>query len=421
MRVEHLVESKSSLIQLESGEVDLLRSLGRQLASSRGWWGSQEASADLISERSIVRVEAVGAMRFLVTVPNMVGVIRLPSVQLHVVPKIPLEHFVHLLGRCELAPRSSSAQVALQSSSALFEVLGRWCLDETERLLRGGLRPDYQSFLEEQSAVRGHLVPCDTMLENLKGRPVAVCAFDELSEDAPLNRVLLGACQRLAQMDMLTKATRTRARAVVYRMTGIGPIQPGDDRAEVDRLAVRYAQAIPLARLILAGSGISLACGNCVGTAFLIRTPELIESGLRAVVAAALEGVSVAPGRLMLAGTHLSMNPDFVIDGGRAVGDIKYKFMESHWHRGDLYQSIAFATSYRARQSLVVGFSSEPSGRLPLSVRAGSVSTSALAWLAGSTVSPAASEARLRSELRSWYDLALSNVPGDSIALADPW
>jgi hypothetical protein len=407
MRIQQVTESIATRIALSDADVELLRRLGQQLASKSAWWGARDDDDESPSEKSVISLEPTHDREYRVTVLNMIGVLRLATVQLQVVPKIPLPHFLHLIHRSELAPRTATADVHVQPSTAFIEVLARWCVAEAEDLLRHGLRPEYNEFLDEQSTVRGQVRPCETMFRVLRGQPIAVCEFDELTEDAPLNRLVRGACERLSKMDLLAMTTRAKARAVVYRMDGIGQVQPADMQVPVDRLSRRYARAVALARLVLGRLGVSLAAGPYTGTAFLLRTPDLVESGLRATVAAALDGVSVTTGRIMLGSTGLSMNPDLVFDRGMAVGDIKYKYLGGQWRRSDLYQSIAFATAYRCKDSLVIGFSTGGHSQLPPLVTAGEVRSTALAWSVDPGQTPERSEEDLRFAVAAWYE---SNV-----------
>ncbi len=45
-----------------------------------------------------------------------------------------------------------------------------------------------------------------------------------------------------------------------------------------------------------------------------------------------------------------------MFDGGRAIGDVKYKLSKGEWDRADLYEVIAFAEAYRASQGLILRF-----------------------------------------------------------------
>ena len=134
----------------------------------------------------------------------------------------------------------------------------------------------------------------------------------------------------------------------------------------------------------------------------MTRTPDLIESGLRSIISVAL-GVEVLPGRLILGSTGLTINPDLVFAGSDAVGDVKYKFLDRHWARNDLYQSIAFATAYCCSRSLLVGFVAAREAQLPAAVTTGGITTTPVAWVAHAGQPPHESELQLQAGLRSWF------------------
>ena len=64
-----------------------------------------------------------------------------------------------------------------------------------------------------------------------------------------------------------------------------------------------------------------LRVGPNVAWSFLIRTPEMVERGLLAILADRLGSARVWKGHLPLPGSTLTFNPDLVFGGGRAVGE----------------------------------------------------------------------------------------------------
>jgi len=52
----------------------------------------------------------------------------------------------------------------------------------------------------------------------------------------------------------------------------------------VDRFSANHSRLLSLSLLILAGLGLTVAARRNIGTAFLVRTPELIEDGLRSIL-----------------------------------------------------------------------------------------------------------------------------------------
>lgn len=406
---EHaFVESEPQWLELDLDEAELLRRMGRQMASLRTWWNDDESAV----ERSVIKVDAGGGRRYRVTFMNVVGVVQLPGRHIEVRPKIPWSHFHYLIQKSDIAPRIGSTDVRLETGGHLLEVLACWFLAAAESLLRIGLRQDYRLFADEQTAIRGQVLACDTALELLKGRAVAMCEFEELTEDAPLNRILRAGAERLARVTDVSVRSRARARQVAFRLQHVGALCSNDLRVQVDRVSRAYARVVPLALLILRGCGLSTAMGHHTGRAFLVSTPELIEDGLRAVVAEAVAGVDVVKKRLLLGSTGLSMNPDLVFGEHIAVGDVKYRNLSALWDRGHLYQAVAFATAFRAAHALVLGFSKTQDSRLPLPTPVGGVTVTPLAWIAHDEEAPDRSAQRLRAQLSAWATPFLRHVVG---------
>src|SRR5438094_192110 len=100
LRTETLRESVEQLLFLTEAEAGLLASLGRRLASTKGWWGEEKPE-----ERTVIScVQALGG-RWRVKVFNAVGLINVGALQIAVEPKIPLTHLLYLFGYSGQFPR----------------------------------------------------------------------------------------------------------------------------------------------------------------------------------------------------------------------------------------------------------------------------------------------------------------------------
>jgi 5-methylcytosine-specific restriction endonuclease McrBC regulatory subunit McrC len=407
MREEELCESTTALLELEPHHEVALRRLGIELASSSAWWGSSR-SDDIADERSVIRIEPDTGRRFRVTVLNMIGAIALDGLHIRILPKIPISHFLHIIQDRSIEPRAGGA-AQLELDESLAELVARWFIAEAEVLLRRGLRSEYLEVGEELNAVRGQVQLMETALQIQQGRPVAVCRFDDLGLDSPLNRLIKGAAREIAKNVQFSAQVRQRARQVDRRMEGVSIVRPADFQVAVDRLARDYAMAVPLGKLVLRGLGVGTRFGDTAGRTFLLRTPELVEEGIRRLIARALPRVHVTAGKQMLGTTGLSLNPDLVFDRGNAVGDIKYKLQSSSWNRSDLYQALAFATAYRTNSALLVGFHK---GSMPLQreLRVGDVRCRLIAWNASAEVSPQEAQLHFEQEVRGWHTDQLNTL-----------
>lgn len=393
-----LVESKPTSLSITKEEAALLSAIGRQLASTQAWWGETQPN----ESRSVIEVRPNHNGDYEITFREVIGIVQLGSLRIRAIPKIPLDHFIYIASRSEFAPRLSSETATVEPGFEFLDILCRWFIDSAERLVRLGLRQDYTENTQELEETRGRLLVCETATEVLKGRPVASCVFDELSFDTPLNRIVRTACQRVSCIEGISEDSRRRARRLVYRMDGVGQLRHADRRLKPDRLTKNYIHPISLARLILDGCGISLSDGQTQGTSFLLRTPEVIEDGLRSIIAEGLPNIQVNKRRQMLGDSGISMNPDIVFGNRLAIADVKYKYFGRDWNRNDFNQIVAFATAFDSQRCALFGFVSDPVFPRPGIVQVGRVEATRIAWPVGSGTSPEAVSQTMLAGLSYW-------------------
>jgi 5-methylcytosine-specific restriction enzyme subunit McrC len=390
-------ESKPALLKLTEGELDALLLVGKELASTSTWWGSSGAEPI----RSVISVERLRDGSCRVTFKDVIGMVRVGDKQISVKPKIPMNHFTYIASRSELAPRLSTTSTQVQEGIDFTALIARWCVDAAEVLLRQGLRKDYTDRTDELDQVQGSIHPMQTTMLNSIGVPRAVCSFQEFTEDTMLNRLVKAACLNVARMDIIDPTVRSRARQVAYRMDDVGAMLQTDLRVQLDRLTANYSRLLNLSLLVLSGLGLTVAAGRHIGTAFLIRTPELIEDGLRSILKEGLQGIKVTKRRLMLGDSGLSINPDLVFGSTLAVADVKYRLLEKDWSKSDFNQVVTFATGFHTNSAAVIGFSSGAEA-LPRPVSVGQVNVRAFSWGALKEVDPKTTASALTANLREW-------------------
>lgn len=369
------VESRTAVFSLTEGEVDALSLIGRELASTATWWGSAGSEPS----KSVVSTERLRDGQYKVVFRDVIGLVHVGDKQIRVKPKIPMTHFTYIASRSDLAPRLGTATTKIQEGENFTEIVARWFVEAAERLLRQGLRKDYTDQIDELDQVQGNILPVETTLLTSRGSPRAACSFQEFSDDTMLNRIVKAACLKVVRMNSIDSTLRSRARQVAYRMDGVGTIQTNDLRVRIDRLTVNYTRLLSLSRLVLAGLGLTVAAGRHVGTAFLIRTPELIEDGLRSILKDGLQDIKVAKRRLMLGDSGLSINPDLVFGNTIAIADVKYRIFGKDWSKSDLNQVVTFATGFRTKAAAILGFAAE-NNFIPRPVLVGDVQVTAFIW-----------------------------------------
>ena len=390
-------ESKAEDIALSEYEAQCLRLIGESLASRNNWWGSESQV-----QRSVINVTMLSVGVYQVTFRDVVGTVTVGDLQIQVIPKIPQNHFNFLISQSEIAPRLAKERTSIEPGSHLYEVVSRWCVIAAENLLKRGLSRDYEIQREDLSELRGTLLPIETALIINRGIPLVSCEFEELSDDAPLNRIVKTACEIISRSSTVSTAVRRSARSVAHRMSGIGKIRAPDMRVRVNRLTKAYSKVVPLSMLILNGMGISSAYGDIIGTSFLIRTPELIEDGLRSCLQQSLASINITKKGLMLGDTGLTANPDLIFGQNIAIGDVKYKYLNGHWSRDDLSQISFFATAFHSRQAALLGFVNDLDSPLPRPVPIGPITARAFGWVASQDISPESSSIILCENIEKW-------------------
>jgi 5-methylcytosine-specific restriction enzyme subunit McrC len=390
-------ESQPIELSLSVAQVEVLQALGKGLASASEWWGGRNEAT------SVVDVTRLGAGRFSVRFRDVIGVVRLGDLQIAVRPKIDDAHFLHLIRHSDAVPKVADDHAAVESGMDYASLLAHWCVTEAEGLLRRGLGVGYSEFTEELDQVRGRLDVVRTFSEVRLGRCIAVCEFEELGEDTPLNRIVKAACRKIAGGESFSSALRRRATSVVARMGAVGELHPSDRNSNVSRLTRSYSRCLPLAKLVLAGQGLRAHFGNVTGSVFLMRTPELVEDGLRNLLRRMLPHSNVRKQRLLLSGGGgISMNPDLLFGAPDAVGDVKYRLFGGDWERGSLYQGVTFATAFRVNHCGVFSFVRSAQAAAPRRLQVGSVAVEAFNWIADAEVAPAASQQALIARVAEW-------------------
>jgi hypothetical protein len=399
MRTETLTESQPTVLTLTTGEARALAAVGTRLASQKEWWGA--ADADAAEGRTIVRVQPTGPEQWAVRVSDAVGVIAVGELQLQVAPKIPPDHLLHLLAKGGELPRLDDAPVHAAVAPSLWELVARAFVEAAERLLRLGLIRDYRELADTLDAASGRIDVLGTTRHYYAARLALDCVFDDFSYDTPLNRLVLAAVREVAESPLLPASLQLRAVRLLAWMDGVGDLQPLDMTVEVERRTRHYDAPIRLARHILRHVGRHLAAGPDAAWSFLLRTPEMVERGILGVLADRLGPARVWKGHLQLPGSTLTFNPDQVFDGGRAIGDLKYKLSGGDWDRADLYEVIAFAEAYRAPRGLIIRFR-KPGVPAAADLTVGSISVHEVTWVADPSVNPVDASSAVADEVADW-------------------
>ena len=397
MRTLAVIESQDANVSLSQQEAEALRAAGRRLASTSTYWGADTAP----EERSVLGCRPRGRGRWTLRVRDAVGVIAIPGLQVTVEPKIPVSHLLYLFAHSGAFPRLDAQRAQVATSRSLWELVARWLVGEMEQLLRHGLMRDYHDATEESEVIRGRIDVPNATRAYYSGRTTFLCHFEEFGFDSPLNRVLLAACRVVSCSQALARDLRREAARVTTRLGEVGDLRPTDLRATVDRRTRHYRDAVLLAQHVIRSSGRAPRGGDSWSQSFLIRTPEMVEAGLRTLLARLAPGWHIRKQGIRLPGSTMTFNPDLVLGGGAAIADVKYKLATGDWNRADFNQVVTFATAYRSGVAAIVNFRTRDVLPVP-GVTIGDMSVDELSWPADVATEPADAADQFAAAVSRW-------------------
>lgn len=318
---------------------------------------------------------------------SWVGVQQLPGLTLELLPKIDGEDGGAALARDNLmAMLDEAGEVPLRARDHADLAVSRGPLHERlitrfarrlcEELTRG---PDrgYVSRVEDLGVMRGKLVMSAHLRRNAARRDRFTCAFEELSEDTLLNRVLRAACRVLLPVVRAEPAREAlgRALALLDPLTELPEPQVWVDRVVLDRRNERFADLLAFSKLVLRQLRPTGRAGRTPIFSLLFDMDKVFEGFVTAFVQRRVrplvEGVEVHPqakGRpTWLArgsgGQVLKLHPDLLVErqGRSLILDTKWKRAASKSEergagmtREDLYQLSAYTRRFNARRSVLI-------------------------------------------------------------------
>lgn len=351
---ERIRESSSIRVSLTDSEAEALQALSRALSGKVQTQPDDEDG----EERCRIALHPLGGESYELAVYNAVGTIRFGDTQYQVVPKIDWQHFVHLAEMAGYLPDVTTIPSDLAESRDFSELVAGWFVSSLEKATRGELFRDYTPRVDNLRAARGRIDVLPSVRQLFSGSMLLRCKYDDFSLDNPINRLCKAALKSIIASAAPDPILRSRCMRLRHLFDQVGDFRVEDLSAQVDRRTARFESAVRLAKLLLRSLGITLMRANVTASCFLIPTPKVAEDGIRMALRKGLAGItSVGRGRLDLTPARYSVNPDLDFEQAAAIGDVKYKLTDGILSRGDMYQSIAFATAYNREKAIVVSFS----------------------------------------------------------------
>ena len=246
----------------------------------------------------------------------------------------------------------------------LLEILIRLFADRLLVAVRRGLPLRYRRREEDLPLLRGKLDIRRQLLHHATRADRLASAYDELSVDTPLNRVLSAAVRRLSGVTR-SPANGRRLDELAARFEFVGETaDPLREPVRLDRTNVAFHRLHALARLFLAGDWQSTMAGGEEGFTLLFAMNELFEVYVGRSMQIALASRSVRLQRrdryALEEGQRgiFGLKPDIVVDGDIVI-DTKWKRLDPGKPnlgvaQSDVYQMLAYARAYRARHLVLL-------------------------------------------------------------------
>jgi 5-methylcytosine-specific restriction enzyme subunit McrC len=303
---------------------------------------------------------------------SWVGVARLDSVEIRIVPKLPgrtldLARMLDVAFGLDALSRFDVIRSLAAEGINLFDLLAALLSEETSTLIRDGLISDYMEHEEDLPVVRGRVLWDRQLLQRFGRLDRIECRFDERTLDIAENRVLaaaLGACTRRVA-DQAVRRSVQRSHAVLSSQT-TPPADPLRLRNGIsyNRLNRQYRSAHDIAWLILEHISIDdpLSSGHLRSFTFMLDMNVIFEKFVHRAFEWALEGTgleveyqkeqSAVLWDVRRHKTYGRLKPDLLIHSPATFGrsfpvDVKYKkYTDKKVSPDDLYQLLTYAFGF---------------------------------------------------------------------------
>ena len=309
---------------------------------------------------------------------SWVGVVRLPTIEIRVVPKVTgdmlgLVQLLEYASGLDSLTRLSDGPTLEASGKSLLELFTLLFVEASERVLRRGLLPGYVEREDDLPVVRGRILADRQMIERFGQLDRIVCRFDELEHDIVENQLLTAALQvvspRVTSFGLQRRISRLRG--VLEPICDTDQLDLASARTTVtyNRLNAHYETAHRLGWLLFDALGINdlFAPGETRSFSFLLNMNQLFEQFVTRVVEQVLpvaqyRVTSQVPFKSVLWNVsqqrpYASIIPDVIVErreqpNCRVAIDAKYKlYDERGFDQGDIYQTFLYAYALGATPS----------------------------------------------------------------------
>lgn len=295
---------------------------------------------------------------------NYVGTVVLPRRTLRIVPKVPVERLLYLLGFATDAMRFGGHSTAA-SAPDLVAAMKVVYLEALERLLVRGLRRDYRMEEADLVALRGRADFKQLYLRRFGVFPPIACRYQDYTVDGEANRRLLAALVKLTPAGDRTDPVSIALGRLLGRFDGVSHSRYLPDRLvpiHRDRLIANYEPALSIAETVLRDASLEMPAGTAGAVAFVVDMNKVYERYVARALRAELqlddrEWRTQAGGLYVDEARKLQMLPD-VLWCGRdgeplVVIDTKYKSVERA-SREDVHQVVTYCSALGLRDAVLL-------------------------------------------------------------------
>lgn len=168
---------------------------------------------------------------------------------------IPVQNLYHLLTYAwDQLEESEQVAVSAEPADTLLELLARVLVQGTTHVLKRGLARDYVPEQELTGRLRGKLMLSESIRQRTLPTARAWCAFDELSHDVLVNRLLKSALHHLLTAKVLAEKLRREVRALYVRLADVALIAVPDiriyEQVQLHRHTAHYRLLLSICRLV---------------------------------------------------------------------------------------------------------------------------------------------------------------------------
>jgi 5-methylcytosine-specific restriction enzyme subunit McrC len=302
--------------------------------------------------------------RWRLAASSMVGVAVGKGWELRVSPRIDIAQLMFLLSYAR-ADGWGDSTAGFAAENDVFAAVANGFAARAEEAILPAPLSGYVTIDETTSVFRGQLRVGDQLAQRPAMPLPLEVSYDDYSPDIVENRLLRGAAELLLRLPLVSPSARSRLLRIRALLDRVRPQPPAHSISlpVITRLNLRYANALPLARLILQSAGVSTARGNRTSSTFSFDMNAVFEDFLTRSLADAVRSrgaqlVAQHDRRHLDQERRLQLKPDITLwRGGRCVAviDAKYKPLTTPgFPNADAYQMLAYCTAYGLHRGTLV-------------------------------------------------------------------